>query len=242
MFEHITVSWIKKYEAYLKIKINTINSNLRSIRRIINAAIEEDIISSDLNPFRKFKLSLERVKKEYLTKEELYLIENARLETGSMKDVHRNMFIFSSYAGGLRISDVITLRWRNYESCRIIMQTKKTSTVVSFLLPEKAKKITEQYRQKNSKADDLFFRFLIIKKIFLIQDDYLMQFSSATVYTNDDLKEIASGIELTKRISFHTARHTFAIRALSQGMRIEYVCLVYLGIRIYQQLTFMRKL
>jgi integrase/recombinase XerD len=47
--------------------------------------------------------------------------------------------------------------------------------------------------------------------------------SSATAYTNSDLKEIIKLTKIKKSISFHTARHTFATTALQKGMRIEYV-------------------
>ena len=47
--------------------------------------------------------------------------------------------------------------------------------------------------------------------------------SSATAYTNKDLKTIEDKIELKKHISFHTSRHTFATWALRKGIRIEYV-------------------
>lgn len=47
--------------------------------------------------------------------------------------------------------------------------------------------------------------------------------SSATAYTNKDLKKLQIRAGLNKHISFHTARHSWAVRALQKGMRIEYV-------------------
>ena len=47
--------------------------------------------------------------------------------------------------------------------------------------------------------------------------------SSATAYTNKDLKKLRVRAGLNKHISFHTARHSWAVRALQKGMRIEYV-------------------
>ena len=47
--------------------------------------------------------------------------------------------------------------------------------------------------------------------------------SSATAYTNKDLKKLRVRAGLNKHISFNTARHSWAVRALQKGMRIEYV-------------------
>jgi len=47
--------------------------------------------------------------------------------------------------------------------------------------------------------------------------------SSATAYTNKSLRTIGKLAAIKKNISFPTARHSWAVRALQKGMRIEYV-------------------
>ena len=32
---------------------------------------------------------------------------------------HRNMYVFAAYAGGVRISDLLQLRWQNYDGKHI---------------------------------------------------------------------------------------------------------------------------
>ena len=40
---------------------------------------------------------------------------------------------------------------------------------------------------------------------------------------NKNLKSIATKAKISKKITFHVARHTFATIALKKGIRIEYV-------------------
>ena len=47
--------------------------------------------------------------------------------------------------------------------------------------------------------------------------------SSANAYINKDLRKLAKLAGIDKKISFHSARHSWAVRALQRGMRIEYV-------------------
>lgn len=59
----------------------------------------------------------------------------------------------------------------------------------------------------------------------LVADHVQISFRLFTVesYTNKDLKKLRVRAGLDKHISFHSSRHTWAMRALQKGMRIEYV-------------------
>jgi integrase/recombinase XerD len=226
-FDQITVSFLREYEFYLiselENKTNTVHANMRLLRTIFNNAVREDLISAAMNPFHKIKLKAEQTQRAYLTEEELEEIERLKLEEGSMLNHHRNIYVFSAYAGGLRISDVLQLRWRNFDGEKINIRIQKTQVPLSVKLPEKALEIINLYRIGNSTANDFIFPLLKInpdeKNPVVIHN----AISSATAYTNKDLKTIAERAEIEKHISFHTSRHTWATRALTKGMRIEHV-------------------
>ena len=42
------------------------------------------------------------------------------------------------YAGGLRISDILQLKWANYDGERILVTSQKTNSTVSIKLPKKS--------------------------------------------------------------------------------------------------------
>ncbi len=226
-FEDITVFWLKNYEIYLRSKLanqtNTIHANLKAIRRIINGAIMEEIFPYDKNPFLRYKLRTESVTKAFLTEAELFSLEQLHLEPGSQKDTHRNMYVFAAYAGGLRISDILQLNWKNFDGERLLIQTQKTKSVLSIKLPAKAVEILNSYKAENKLEKDFIFPILHNYEDYTDRVKLHKAISSATAYTNTDLKDLAKALNIDKNIHFHTSRHTFAVRSLSKGMRIEHL-------------------
>lgn len=227
-FGEIDVQFLKAYEKYLrddlKNSTNTIHSNLKLIRKLFNDAIRDEIIEPNLNPFIKYKLKLEKTTKEYLTEEELTKIENAKFPEDSIVFHHRNAYVFAAYAGGIRISDLLQLKWSNYNGTNITWQVHKTKDMLSVKLPAKAKEILSYYEgiTKEEKRDTYIFPFLNNDKE-QTPESLFKDLSSKNSYANTSLKEIVLIAKVKKKISFHSSRHTWATRALRKGMRIEYV-------------------
>lgn len=227
-FEGVTVSFLKAYEQHLrgnlKNSINTTHANLKVFRRLINEAVREDLLEPAQNPFLKFRLRLEKTSKQYLTEEELQKVEGLELEEGSLKGHHRNMYVFACYAGGLRISDLLLLRWRNFDGERVALGTRKTGSEVSVKLPAKALKIITSYRPGEPEPEAFVFPILSRRDRDYSDPKVLFKaLSSENAQANKSLREIATEIELSHGMNFHSSRHTWATRALRKGMRIEYV-------------------
>lgn len=228
MFDEMDVHFLRKYEQYLREKksngVNTIHSNLKIFRKVFNDAVREEVIEPHLNPFLRFKLTTEKSKKEYLSDAEIAAIDALHLKEGSVMFHHRNMYIFATYAGGIRISDVLQLKWQNYDGKHVNISMQKTKETLAVKLPDRALQIVEQYAsyQPARKKTDYIFPFL--KNDVEYTPQLLFKaISSNTAYANKNLKDIAKDAKVDKKISFHTSRHTFATRALRKGMRIEYV-------------------
>lgn len=228
-FDEFDLAFLKKYERYLREdlsnKINTIHSNLKVFKKIFNDAIREELIELQLSPFAKFKLSVEKTTKAFLTESELEAMESLPLKEGSVMFHHRNMYIFAAYAGGVRISDLLQLRWHNFDSTHIRLVTQKTKEAISIKLPDKALEILKLYSSGETKNRKTDFIFPLFSNDIDYSDPRVLfnAISSNTAYTNKNLKIIAQKAKIEKNISFHSSRHTLATRALRKGMRIEYV-------------------
>ncbi len=226
-FADITVSFLKQYDLYLKEKlgnsVNTIHSNMKVIRKLMYDAVKEEIITIEKNPYLRYKLKTEPTKKTFLTEDELKLVEDVQLTLGSKMYHHRNMYVLASYAGGLRISDVLMLKWRYFDGERVIITIHKTGKQINIKLPKKAIEIITLYERPDKQPDDFIFPILDndLDPTDLVLLDRAL--SSAIAYTNKDLKAIAKKAGIDKRLHFHSSRHTWATRALRKGMRIEYV-------------------
>jgi site-specific recombinase XerD len=226
-FQSITPEFLEKYEVYLRDKKNnkpnTIHKNLRFIRKLFNDAIRKGYVDALDNPFLKHKLTLEKTQKIYLSEVELKKIEKLNLSKNTRMELHRDMFVFAAYTGGLRVSDILQLRWSNFDGTNINFTIRKTGQQLSIKLPNKALEIIKRYKPKKSNPKGFIFQMLPAD---LIETDYRLldnAISSSTAYINKNLKLIATKAKINKPISFHISRHTFATRALTKGMTIDKV-------------------
>ncbi len=225
--EDMTILFLREYEQHLRDKygngVNTINTDLKSFRRILNQAVDEELFPYEKNPFLRYKLPWKQTKKVFLTEDEIKLFEDYEIQSGYKRELHRDIFIFACYVGGLRISDICVLKWVNFDGTHITCSTIKTGSVVSIKVPTKGLEIINKYKAEGLGAEDYLFPVLDRDADYPNGNLLKMAINSKNVYANKDLKFIAKKIGLTKNISFHTSRHTWATRALRKGMRIEYV-------------------
>jgi integrase len=80
-------------------------------------------------------------------------------------------------------------------------------------------------RQKSTKIDQESFIFPLLR-ISPHETDKIKIFnaiSAASAFTSKDLRKLSKRAGIDKDVSFHSARHSWAVRALEKGMRIEYV-------------------
>jgi integrase/recombinase XerD len=225
--DEITLTFLKDYENHLRTTLgntsNTIHGNFKKINQILNEAIKEDMLDMQSNPFLKYKIRQEPSNRSYLTDQELKQLEEISLPEGSLMFHHRNMYIFSAYAGGVRISDLLKLKWSNFDGVRIIFTIQKTHQPLIIKLPAKSLEILAYYKQFMQNESDFIFPGLKSNIDYSDPTHLHSGISSATTLCNKSLRKIAKKLNINKTISFHTSRHTFATRALRKGMRIEYV-------------------
>ncbi len=227
VFQDITPEFLDKYDSYCRKewenKTNTIHMNMKFIRKVFNDAIRLDKVEVKDNPFLKYRLKTEKTHRTFLSEDELTAFAEAGCTPGTRMELHQDMFVFASYTGGLRVSDVLQLKWKNLDKTNINFTIRKTGSQISIRVPDKAMAILKKYKPTKAEPNNYIFPML---PNGLKEDDLRLmdrEISVATAYINKNLKEIAKIAELGKHISFHISRHTFATRALRKGISIDKV-------------------
>ncbi|WP_454895517.1 tyrosine-type recombinase/integrase [Alloprevotella tannerae] len=162
-----------------------------------NQALREELVTE--NPCRKVvPPKTQESKRMYLTFEEVLLL----VKTPCKRPIVKDTFLFSCLTG-LRWSDVARLRWRDVHQqgdfSRIIFTQKKTSGQEYLDVTDEAAALMGA----RGDAEDLVFK-----------NNY------SSCYTNKILDAWTKAAGIDKKITFHCARHTFAIMMLDLGADI----------------------
>ena len=214
-FSDITVSLLKRFATNLKstreISECTIINHLVVIRSIFSQAIGSEIVDAKYYPFGKSKI---RIKfpdsaKLGLTKDEVLLIENAELAPNSPVNHARNLWLFSFYFAGMRLSDILRLRWSDFQNDRLHYTMGKNQKTGSLKIPEKVRDTLKQYESEKRSDVDLIFPHL--KMLPDLSDAFLVQkkIKNADHRLNAALRALAESLKLKKHLTMHIARHTF---------------------------------
>lgn len=187
---------------------NGIMKHMERLRKMVNLAVMMDWLDKD--PFAKYKLRFEKVERGHLSKEELNLLIHKTFSIERLQSV-LDMFLFSCYTG-LAYIDISNLTPENISKGIngkdwLITSRQKTDTTVRVpLLPEASELIKKYRNHPVANAKGMLFPVVTNQKM------------------NGYLKEIADICGITKNLTFHLARHTFATTVtLSNGVPIESV-------------------
>lgn len=245
LFNEVNLAFLKDFEAYLsgvengrekgrKLDTITIANYLKKFRKLVNEAVAEGHLAT--SPFGresgKFSIKQGQNKtKEKLELSELDSILALELKEGSAEWHTRNAFLFSFFCAGIRVGDLLQLRWDNIQEGRLVYTMGKNLKGRDLELVEDAKRILDLYRVEDAKGTDYIFPFLDSKAKWAtesakgrntmdetLQKALFLAIASRNVVLNRNLKGIALKAGISKNVTFHTSRHTFANLAMKSGV------------------------
>lgn len=213
-FREINEAFLDKFKTfcavYLGQKTRTITNQLIFIRTIFNVAIKEGFVDPKFYPFggEKEKIRIRSGNKIGLTKEEVEKIETLNVEKDSKMWHTKNVWLISFYFAGIRISDVVKLKWSDFKDGRLYYVMNKNEKSISLKVPEKAKEILSAYRNRKNENKGFVFPFLRAANTN-VPEDIFIKTRNATKLFNKNLKRIAELCNIDKNLSNHIARHSF---------------------------------
>lgn len=181
---------------------NTQNRIYRNLNQVLNSALKANLIKE--NPLDSINGNA-KPKAEEGTREFLSISDVKKLIATPCKQIDlKRAFIFSCLTG-LRFSDISKLTWKevrnedNETSLHFRMQKTQRECVV--YVSDEAKK----WMPERGKSSELLFKL------------------ASNYNVNKALAKWAANAGVTKKVTFHVARHTCATLSLSLGNSIEVV-------------------
>ncbi len=138
-----------------------------------------------------------------------------KLPQGPRKD-HLDLFLFSFHACGLRISDLVTLEWKQVDREKGILSKVLVKTRARLVIPLSAPALEILGRWKKRKCNDRFV-FDLLPPDFEIRDDGSLEkaIDNRNRAIRSSLNAVGRRLGFPFPLGMHVARHTFAVKALN---------------------------
>lgn len=207
----VNQDFIREFHRWLVLRgcgINTVRVYLGAFKRIVQRAIGQGVMPA--NPFVGYRLHSEYRRKNFLMKEELRRLINYTAKTATQQLV-LDAFLFSCFTG-LSFADVKRLTLQHIVTkggyTYIYMCRKKTHHAVEVPLLHLPKTLLLRYLDHRTAERGAM-------PLFALPSNY---------HSNNLLRAIMCEAGITRPVTFHSARHTFATTVtLANGVPLEVV-------------------
>jgi integrase/recombinase XerD len=213
-FSDISVNQLEHFRAWLtgkrQLKERSIINHFLFIRAVFSQAIKENPKLEKHYPFGKGKISLRfpQSLKIGLSIDEVKKLESFDFGVRTPQDHARNIWLLSFYFAGVRVSDLLKMKWSDFQDDRLHYTMGKNDKSGSLKMTDKAKVILAKYEELKDSTDLIFPELRVLPTL---DDEYEVQRKTAFAdkNLNKQLKKVAQMAGINKKLSMHIARHTF---------------------------------
>ena len=233
----LTPEFLEEYEAYMREEgksQNTIGIYLRSLRAVINYGIANGLFAKEYYPFGrkshgKYQIPAAQNKKRALSKTEVEAIKALEVKPGSRKELARDFWLFSYYANGCNIKDIVHLQWKDIDWKEGVIQfvrkkteraNKSNQVQITAVIHPHITEVIQRRGVDDSQPENYVFSFIDANQTAEEQHKHTQEFVRRI---NIGLKQIAKELNLTKNLTTYTARHSHAYALLMGGASLEVI-------------------
>ncbi len=233
----LTPEFLEEYEAYMREEgksQNTIGIYLRSLRAVINYGIANGLFAKEYYPFGrkshgKYQIPAAQNKKRALSKKEVEAIKALGVKPGSRKELARDFWLFSYYANGCNIKDIVHLRWKDIDWKEGVIQfvrkkteraNKSNQVQITAVIHPHITEVIQRRGVDDSQPENYVFSIIDANQTAEEQHKHTQEFVRRI---NIGLKQIAKELNLTKNLTTYTARHSHAYALLMGGASLEVI-------------------
>ena len=219
-FTDITVDWLQTYSRIRRqtVSVSTVAVDFRNLRTVFNQAIEKNPSLSAVYPFGrgKFQIPVGASKNVGLSKEDLLKIKDFNSDNYYLQ-MARDYFMFSYYANGMNLKDIIKLKKGQKEYIRSKTEhTSKFEKRLDINYNQTQEEIISRHKGSGkylfNVLDDEDTPEMIFKKTDLKASSIAAQ-----------LKNLAKALGLPPEFSFQWARHSYATNMEKAGINLKAV-------------------
>ncbi len=208
-FSELTQQKLEEFKEYLlttksnkskksKLSQNSAVSYFNKVKATLKQAFKDGKLSFDLNS-KVSPIKAEETRREFLTLEEL----NKLVKTPCKNELLKRAALFSALTG-LRFSDIKKMTWGEIQHIEgqgyfLMFRQKKTKGVESHPISEQAYKLLKEPK---------------------LSENTIFEGLKYSAYQNKNLLHWIQAAGITKNITFHNFRHTYATLQLSNGTDI----------------------
>lgn len=242
--DDFNVSMLDEYMAYYRIERGctnpeSVNKAVIPIRKTyeyasrcgdLDSAKAFPIVSHPLLPLkgRTYTGETGKGKVKYLTFQQLEEYESYEPETEAQRKV-KDLYFFSYYSCGLRVSDLVTLEWSqiDMETRRIdkVQYKTKSKGKLPPVISEKGMEILERWKSEGWSGKRFVFNRFPDDYVFSKENEAetTRRLSTCVKTIDERLKRTGKRLGLPFQLSIHSARHTFCVHALNCGVSLVIV-------------------
>ncbi len=201
--EEITEALVKKYLAHLvnerRVSHSTQNCAINAIKFYLEHVMKGE---------RRFYFA-ERPRKEWKLPNVLSQEDIARL-IRETRNVKHKALIMLIYSGGLRLSEVLDLKWKDLDAKRRVLTVRGKGN-----------------KERITLLSEVAYEYLLLYRATYVTSELIFEGPGGGRYSprsvNNVIKRSAQKAGILKRVSAHTLRHSFATHLLEGGTDLRYI-------------------
>ncbi|RYY00837.1 MAG: integrase [Gammaproteobacteria bacterium] len=198
---------LKRYMLYIlhkqRVSENTAHSRLNALKFYFEGVLKRE----------KFFFDIPRPKKPFILPKVLSEGEISRL-FNAVRPLKHKAILFTAYSCGLRVSEVIALKWKHIDRQR------------GQILIEQAKGKKDRYVTLSPILEDIlisYYRKSTVKPILYVFEGTTPGTPYSARSAQIIFQQARAKAGIRKEVSFHALRHSFATHLLEKGTDVRYI-------------------
>ncbi len=217
--KEVTATLIADFHCFLqrqRLRTNSINSYLSSLRAVYNAALSEGLVAVRENPFARLRLKREETVKRAISAEAIRKMATLDLRKRPELERAADLSLFSFMAFGMPFVDIVNLRKENIRDGEIVYNRHKTGTQIRISITAGIEVLVRKYE------NDTPFVFDLGQEALGRTDNG--GYKRLLSRQNRALREIGERhLGLKTKLTSYVTRHTWASEALAHHVPVAVI-------------------